>query len=89
MSDISQLIIAPILLPLITAAMMLLLGEKHRHIKARLNLLSTFSGLVIAVCLLLWVRTRARQRRSGCTCRATGRRHSASCWWWTTCPRSC
>ncbi len=53
MSGMSQLIVAPILLPLMTAAVMLLLGEKHRLIKARLNLLSTFAGLGVAVSLLL------------------------------------
>ncbi len=52
MSLMPSLLIAPILLPLLTAAVMLLLGEKHRPLKARLNLVSTFSGLAIAVVLL-------------------------------------
>jgi len=65
MSGMSQLIVAPILLPLITAAIMLLLGEKHRRIKARLNLLSTFAGLAIAVSLLLWVRTQGQAESIG------------------------
>ena len=38
MNPMSHLIIAPILLPLLTAALMLMLGEKHRPLKARLNL---------------------------------------------------
>ncbi|MDF9757742.1 formate hydrogenlyase subunit 3/multisubunit Na+/H+ antiporter MnhD subunit [Pseudomonas hunanensis] len=54
MSGMNQLIIAPILLPLLTAALMLLIGEKHRWLKARLNLLSTALGLGIAVTLLMW-----------------------------------
>ena len=48
----NQLIVAPILLPLLTAALMLLLGEKHRTLKARINLLSTLLGLGISICLL-------------------------------------
>jgi len=55
MSTMPSLLIAPILLPLLTAAVMLLLGEKHRPLKARLNLLSTLTGLGIAVLLLLGV----------------------------------
>lgn len=55
MSLMPSLIIAPILLPLLTAAVMMLLGEKHRPLKARINLLSTFAGLGIAVALMLHV----------------------------------
>ncbi|MGV8920150.1 MAG: monovalent cation/H+ antiporter subunit D [Pseudomonas sp.] len=51
----NQLIVAPILLPLLTAALMLLLGEKHRPLKARINLLSTLIGLGVSICLMLWV----------------------------------
>lgn len=65
MSGMSQLIIAPILLPLITAALMLLIGEKHRWLKARLNLLSTFAGLGIAITLLTWVRTQGQAESIG------------------------
>jgi multicomponent K+:H+ antiporter subunit D len=52
MNLMPHLIIAPILLPLLSAAVMLLLGEKHRPLKARLNLLSTLLGLGIAIALL-------------------------------------
>jgi multicomponent K+:H+ antiporter subunit D len=52
MNLMPHLIIAPILLPLLSATVMLLLGEKHRPLKARLNLLSTLLGLGIAVALL-------------------------------------
>ena len=52
MSLMPSLLIAPILLPLLTAAVMLLLGEKHRPLKARINLLSTLAGLGIAALLL-------------------------------------
>src|SRR5471030_3062487 len=54
MSWMNQLIIAPILLPLLTAALMLMLGEKHRPLKARINLFSSMVGLGIAVLLLYW-----------------------------------
>src|SRR6218665_1094118 len=48
----SHLIVAPVLLPLATAAFMLLLGEGRRPIKAVANLVSTLAGLVLAVWLL-------------------------------------
>ncbi|WP_268797056.1 monovalent cation/H+ antiporter subunit D [Pseudomonas huanghezhanensis] len=55
MTWMNQLIVAPILLPVLTAALMLWLGEKHRPLKARINLLSTALGLVISISLMLWV----------------------------------
>ena len=54
MNWMQHLIAAPILLPLLTAALMLLLGEKHRPLKARLNLFSSLIGLGISVMLLYW-----------------------------------
>ncbi|MHC8338814.1 monovalent cation/H+ antiporter subunit D [Pseudomonas sp. HLT2-19-2] len=54
MNLMPHLIAAPILLPLLTAAMMLMLGEKHRPLKAKINLLSSLVGLGIAVLLLQW-----------------------------------
>ncbi|MFW0753860.1 monovalent cation/H+ antiporter subunit D [Pseudomonas sp. H11T01] len=54
MSWMPHLIAAPILLPLLTAALMLMLGEKHRPLKARLNLFSSVLGLGISVLLLQW-----------------------------------
>ncbi len=60
MSAMNQLIVAPILLPLITAALMLLLGEKRRPLKARINLVSSLLGLGISVVLLLWVHTQGQ-----------------------------
>ena len=44
-----SLIAAPILLPLLTAALMLMLGEKRRPLKARINLFSTLLGLGLSV----------------------------------------
>jgi len=54
MNLMPHLIAAPILLPLLTAAIMLMLGEKHRPLKARINLLSSMVGLGISVLLLYW-----------------------------------
>ena len=50
-----QLVVAPVLLPLATAALLLLLGERRRVSAAALSLASTLAGLVLAVSLLLWV----------------------------------
>jgi len=47
-----HLIVAPVLLPLATAALMLLLGEGRRGLKAVLNTASTAAGLLIAIALL-------------------------------------
>ena len=57
MMAMTHLIVAPILLPLLTAAMMLMLGEKHRPLKAKINLFSSLLGLGIAVMLLQWTQT--------------------------------
>ena len=53
--NMSQLIILPVLLPLATAALMLMLGEKRRFAKMVIGLASTLLGLMLAVALLLWV----------------------------------
>lgn len=49
-----HLILAPILLPMFTAAVMLLLREEHLRLKVVLNIASTAIGLCIAVALLQW-----------------------------------
>ena len=49
-----HLMLAPIMLPLLTAALMLLLREEQQRLKLGLNLLSTLMGLAIAVALLAW-----------------------------------
>ena len=51
----AHLIVAPILLPLVTAALMLVLGEKRRRLKALINVLSTLLGLGVAALLVYWV----------------------------------
>jgi multicomponent K+:H+ antiporter subunit D len=49
-----HLMLAPIALPLLTAALMLLLREEHQRLKLALNLASTLLGLAIATALLAW-----------------------------------
>ena len=51
-----HLLLAPILLPMLTGALMLMLREEQRSTKVWLNIGSTTLGLVIAVALLLWVK---------------------------------
>jgi len=48
-----HLVAVPVLLPLATAALMLLLGEGRRRPKALVNVLSTAVGLAVAVALML------------------------------------
>ncbi|MDX9678220.1 monovalent cation/H+ antiporter subunit D [Pseudomonas zeae] len=57
MMAMTHLIAAPILLPLLTAAIMLMLGERHRPLKAKINLFSSLVGLFISVMLLHWTQT--------------------------------
>ena len=51
-----HLLLAPILLPMLTGGLMLLMKEEHRRTKLVLNIASTSLGLVIAVALLMWVK---------------------------------
>lgn len=52
--NINHLAIAPILLPLATAAIMVALGERRRNIKAALGVVSTTVTLGIAIWLLMF-----------------------------------
>ncbi|MCI1736157.1 MAG: hypothetical protein LKM38_01860 [Pseudomonas veronii] len=82
----TNLIVAPILLPLLTAALMLLLGEKPAPHSRRVSTCgSTALGLAIAILLLYWTQRRGGPVRSASTCPATGRAPSASCWCSTGC----
>ncbi|MDB5817730.1 MAG: cation:proton antiporter, partial [Rhizobacter sp.] len=51
----ANLIVVPILLPMLTAAVMLLLGERRRRLKGIVNAASTAVGLAVAIMLLRWV----------------------------------
>ncbi|QAY86852.1 monovalent cation/H+ antiporter subunit D [Pseudomonas arsenicoxydans] len=65
MNAMTHLIAAPILLPLLTAAIMLMLGEKHRPLKAKINLFSSLLGLGISVALLQWTQSTGVPRSIG------------------------
>jgi multicomponent K+:H+ antiporter subunit D len=65
MSWMPHLIVAPIILPLFTAALMMMLGEKHRPLKARINLLSSMLGLAIACYLMWWVQAQGQASSIG------------------------
>ncbi len=49
-----HLMLAPIMLPLLTAALMLLLREERQRLKLGMNLLSTLASLCISLALLFW-----------------------------------
>jgi len=50
-----ELVVAPVLLPLATTALLLLVGEQRRGLSAALNVASTLTGLILAAALLQWV----------------------------------
>ena len=50
-----HLIVVPILLPMVTAAVMLLLGDTRRPLKAAINVLSCMAGVVMAIGLVFSV----------------------------------
>ncbi len=52
-----HLVALPVLLPLATAAVMLLMGDKRRGLKSLVNVASTLLGLGVAVALLLRAQT--------------------------------
>ena len=49
---IGHLMVVPIILPLVTAAVMLLLGDQHRHLRSVLNVMASLAGVVVAATLL-------------------------------------
>ena len=52
-----HLVAVPILVPMLTAALMLLLGEQQRRAKSALTVVSGLLGLLAALALLRWVST--------------------------------
>lgn len=64
MSAMPHLIVAPVALPMVTAAIMLLLGGR-RGLQAALGIASAAAGLFIAVMLLHWVDTRGASQAIG------------------------
>ena len=73
-----HLLVAPILLPMLTAALMLLLGRRMPQSQRLLGVLSTALGLGIAIALLAWVKESGGTGPWASTCPATGRCPSAS-----------
>lgn len=55
LAPLAHWVVAPVLLPLATAALILLLGEGRHGLKAAVSVLSTSVGLAVAVSLLLGV----------------------------------
>lgn len=53
--SMSHLIVAPVLLPLFTAALMLWVGDRWHVTRASINVLSSLLGLALAIALLVWV----------------------------------
>ena len=54
---LAHLVVVPIVLPLVTAAVLVLLGEKRRLVKTIVNLCATLAGLVVAATILWRVDT--------------------------------
>jgi multicomponent K+:H+ antiporter subunit D len=53
MSELApHLVVAPVVLPLLTAAVLVLLGEKNRRAKSIVNIVSTLAGLLVAAALV-------------------------------------
>ena len=67
-----QLMVVPVVLPLIAAALMLLLGEKRRRAKAQLNVAVCAINFVVALVLLLWVHGGAMTSGTGAATNAIG-----------------
>ena len=49
-----HLMLAPIMLPMFTAALMLFMGEERQRLKLGMNILSTTVGLLLVIMLLGW-----------------------------------
>ncbi|MCZ2102961.1 MAG: monovalent cation/H+ antiporter subunit D [Burkholderiales bacterium] len=49
-----HLMLAPIALPMLTAALLLLVREEHERAKLAIGIASTLLGLLVAIALLLW-----------------------------------
>ena len=54
-STMPHLVVLPILLPLACAAVMLLIGESNRRVKAILSVIATVAQLLVAIALMRWV----------------------------------
>jgi len=52
---VPHIVVMPIVLPLATAAVLLLIRESNRRIKATISVFATGAGLLVAVALMRWV----------------------------------
>jgi multicomponent K+:H+ antiporter subunit D len=50
-----HIVVMPIVLPLATAAVLLLISESNRRIKATISVFATGAGLLVAVALMRWI----------------------------------
>ncbi len=50
-----HLVVAPVLVPLVAAALLLLIGQERREVLVAGSLVATFATLAVAVLLLVWV----------------------------------
>ena len=84
-----HLIIAPVVLPLVAGAAMLLLGERRRSAEGGARASRRRFALVGVAIALLGMADAAHRRahRPASTGSATGRRRSGSCWCSTGCRR--
>lgn len=57
-SGMPHLMVAPILLPMFTAAILVAVRERHRVARSFINVLSCFLNMLIACALLYWVKDR-------------------------------
>ena len=60
-----HLMIVPIALPLLMAALMLLMDEQQRHIKAIINVAASLAGLLVSLALLVWVQGNGNDNSNG------------------------
>ncbi|MFT5642599.1 MAG: multicomponent K+:H+ antiporter subunit D [Janthinobacterium sp.] len=61
-SAMPHLMLVPILLPMLTAALMLLLREEHQRLKIGLNIGSALLGLLVSIALLGWANMQGEAR---------------------------
>jgi len=52
MGLLAHLIVVPVVMPLVTAALLILLGNKHKRMKSLLNITATVLGLIVAASIL-------------------------------------
>ena len=59
-----HLIVAPVVLPLIAAAALLLIRDVHHRAKALIGVVATITGLCVAVVLMRWIQAQGEIGRA-------------------------